>query len=275
MKAWLKRLLLLGLALATLVPRPALGGQARSSAVTSWSFECLGTPLLWWDDMCMAWRKTLGLLGWSQAKSNYQDVIVSRYVDPSISSWGFDNSSTGFDAGTAALICVHGSYSNVGWQGLMHHKDHNECRADVDQLKYGVASGGSTRFLHLSSCNSMRWDRINAWFGPAKGGVHTITGFHGLMYIGSGYVDEYEDMVIDAWFASSVSESWVDNMYHDPVVGHTICPISMAFGNSKQAALNRLYGEHYSAPGAEQANNFGVLQWISECDPNDADPLPE
>lgn len=258
------------------ISSPAPAYQARSSAVTSWSSECSGSSRSWWDDMCMAWRKRLGAKGWSQWKANYENVIVSRYVDPSISNWGFDNSSSGFDAGTASLLCTHGGYNEVGWWGLMQRKDQNECGANVNQLKVGDLSGGSTRFLHLSSCNSLRWDRVNSWFGPAKGGVHAVTGFHGLMYIGSGYVDEYEDMVNDSYSGDSVSEAWVENMHHDPIIGPTICPVSMAFGSSKNAALSRLYTERYNAQSANTAtNNYGVLMWISECDPNDALPLPQ
>jgi len=223
----------------------------------------------------MSWRKRLGAKGWPQWTANYENVIVSRFVDPSVSNWGFDNSSSGFDSGTASLLCTHGGYNEVGWWGLMQRKDQGECGANVDQLKMGDLSGGSTRYLHLSSCNSMRWDRINAWFGPAKGGLHAVTGFHGLMYIGSGYVDEYEDMVSDSFSGDSVSESWVDNMHHDPIIGHTICPVSMAFGASKNAALTRLFTERYNAQSANSASNYGVLMWISSCDPNDALPLPQ
>src|SRR5262249_44510071 len=160
---------------------------ARSSSVVTWSASCPGASRDWWDDMCMTWRQRLGSKGWSQWKRNYSDVIVSRYVDPAIDVWGFDNASSGFDHGTASLLCTHGGYDNVGWWGLMQRVDHGECGANVNQLSYGAATGGTSRLLQLSSCNSMRWDKVNAWFGPAVGGVHQVAGFHGLMYIGSGY----------------------------------------------------------------------------------------
>jgi hypothetical protein len=223
----------------------------------------------------MAWRKQLGSKGWSQWWANYENVTVARYVDPSIASWGYDNAGNGFDAGTAALLCTHGGYNDVGWWGLMQRVDQNECGLNVNQMKVGKLSGGATRYLHLSSCNSMRWDKINAWFGPAQGGVHLITGFHGIMYIGSGYVSEYQSMVNDSFSGSSIADSWVNNMHHDPIIGPTICPIAMAFGTSKDVALNRLYTEKYDAQTADTSNSYGVLMWISECDPNDGDPLPK
>jgi len=251
-----------------------LAAQARSSAVTQWSSECSGGERSWWDDMCMAWRKKMGTKGWSQWKANYESVTVPRYVDPAIANWGFDNNSNGFDGGTAALLCTHGGYSDVGWWGLMHHKAQNECGADVNQLSMGAATGGKSRYLHLSSCNSMRWSKINSWFAPADGGVHVITGFHGLMYIGWSYVGEYEDMVSDSFSGDSVAESWVDNMHHDPIIGPTICPVAMAFGKNKSEALSRLFNERYTTPTAETPSNHGVLMWMSECDPESAGPLP-
>lgn len=257
-------------------PPQAQADQARSSAVVTWDGTCSGGERLWWDDMCMAWRKRLGSKGWSTWKRNYSQVYIDRYVDPAISPWGFDNSSTsGFDGGQAALLCTHGGRDDNGWWGKMHTQSQGECGANVDQWKAGVASGGKTRFLQLSSCNSMRWSTAGSWFGPAAGGVHSVHGFHGLMYIGSGYVDEYEDQVDDAYSGQSVSESWVDNMHHDPIIGHTICPVSMSFGNSKGEALTRLYGETYAAPTGEKAATNGVLMWMSECDPEDAGALPK
>lgn len=264
-----------GLLASLLSSGQSMAAQARSSSITKWSSECSGGERSYWDDMCMKWRKKLGAKGWSQWWANYELATVSRFVDPSIANWGFDNAGNGFDRGTAALMCLHGGHDGTGWWGLMHHKDHNECGINVNQLSMGNATGGTTRYLHLSSCNSMRWNKINAWYGPAKGGLHSVSGFHGLMYIGWSYVDEYEDMVSDSFSGSSISESWVDNMHHDPIIGPTICPVSMAFGNSKNNALDRLFNERYNNQKADTSSTHGVLMWISECDPDDVGPLPK
>lgn len=264
----------LAIALAA-ISGEAYGAEARSSAVTTYG-DCNGSQRDHWDDMCMTWRKRLGSKGWGTWWRNYDRVIVDRYADPAINAWGIDNSvASGFDGGQAALLCTHGGRTPSGWVGLMHHRSQGECGADVNQWKPGIASGGATRYLQLSSCNSMRWDKVNTWFAPAAGGVHVVTGFHGLMYIGSGYVDEYEDQVDDSYSGQSVAESWVDNMYHDPIIGPTICPVAMAFGSSKNAALNRLVSERYKTPTGEMAGNYGVLMWISGCDPDDANALPQ
>ena len=66
----------------------AHGDQARSSSVTTWSASCEGSTREWWDDMCMAWRKEMGTKGWSTWWRNFENVIVDRYTDPSISAWG-------------------------------------------------------------------------------------------------------------------------------------------------------------------------------------------
>lgn len=256
---------------------PADAREARSSAVVTWDADCSGSERLEWDDMCKNWRTRLGSKGYGTWKRNYSQVYLDRYVDPSISAWGFDNSAqSGFDGGDAALLCTHGGRNDDGWWGLMHTKSQGECGANVYQWEVGVAGGGQTKFLGLSSCNSMRWSKTGKWFNPAKGGVHSVNGFHGLMYIGGGYIDEYADQVDDAYAGGqSVSEAWVDNMHHDPIIGHTICPVSMAFGNGKSAAMSRLFNETYKNPTAEQTMTYGVLMWMSECDPNDGDPLPK
>jgi hypothetical protein len=108
---WKKWLFATGLSVGLLPTVSAFGAQARSSAITKWSGECSGGERGYWDDMCMAWRKKLGSKGWSQWWANYELATVSRYVDPSISAWGYDNSGNGFDAGTAALMCLHGGYN--------------------------------------------------------------------------------------------------------------------------------------------------------------------
>lgn len=269
-----KRSLVCTFALTGLFASTGYSYQARSSAITDWDATCSGGSRGWWDDMCMGWRKQLGSKGWTQWWSNYENVTVPRYSDPIHRTWGYDNASNGFDAGTASLLCTHGGYNNIAWWGLMHHRDRNECGIDPDQMRMGTYSGGTTKFLHLSSCNGMRWSLVNAWFQVAKGGVHSVSGFHGIMYIGSGYVSEYSEMVNDSFSGASISESWVDNMHHDPIIGPTICPVSMTFGSNEDQALNRLFSERYNAQTADMTNSYGVLMWISQCTPEGGATLP-
>ena len=72
--------------------------------------------------------------------------------------------------------------------------------------------GGQTKFLGLSSCNSMRWSKTGKWFNPAKGGVHSVNGFHGLMYIGGGYIEKNRESYVIRGEAQyrNPSDFWVN-----------------------------------------------------------------
>jgi hypothetical protein len=143
-------------------------------------------------------------------------------------------------------------------------------------MAVGPASGGNTRFLHLSSCNSMNWDELGMWWGPASGRVHVITGFHGYMWIGSGYVDEYRELA-DHGFTSGVGNVWMDKMHH---VDHwynsweTTCPIALGFGENAAQANNAL-NEKYNDRWPDRAPNTMSFTWWSGCNPDGAGQLPD
>lgn len=269
MKAIRKTLLGAGFALAALgTAGTALADSVWSSAITKWDGDCSGSQRDWWDDMCMAWRHEMADRGFVPVWHNFSLVRVNKYVDPSIASWGNDNNR--IDAQDAGLICTHGSVDATGWAGSMHTKDQGECKLNVDQMKIGKASGGRLRFFHMSSCQSVQWDKRLSWFGPAKGGVHVIAGFHGLMYIGSQYVDEYEDLAADGTASKGVGKAWVDNMHH---VDHwynsykTICPVAMGFGNTAARSADVL-NERYASKWSDTAANWTTSRYISGCDPS-------
>jgi hypothetical protein len=158
---------------------------AGSSAITTWSGQCSGGERLWWDDMCMAWRKQMGSKSWVEWKRNYSQVQGSRYADNSVKVWGNDDASSGMDWNDAGMICTHGGWSSGRWTGSLYDKDpDNSCKMSSNKMSLGWNSGGWLRFMHLSSCNSIRYDQRTQWFDAANG-VHVVTGFHGLMYIGS------------------------------------------------------------------------------------------
>jgi hypothetical protein len=250
--------------------------EARSFAITKWDGDCSGSTRNWWDDMCMAWRKKMDSKGWDIWWANFHHVKISRFADSSIHSWGADDSSGGFDHGDAALLCTHGGHDGDGWYGVMHTREHGECQTNVPQLQIGPASGGRLRFFHMSSCNSVRWDKRTTWFGPASGRVHVITGFHGLMYIGQKYVDEYSNLAKHGFSSKGVGKVWVDEMHH---VDHwyntwkTVCPIALGFGNSQSAsedALNEKYVSHW----IDRSPNWMTARYKSKCDPDDGPQLP-
>lgn len=250
--------------------------QARSYAITKWDGNCSGSQRDWWDDMCMAWRHRMGVKGWDQWWNNFNLVQNPKFADPAEVNWGQDNGSDGWDRGDATLICTHGGHSaSTGWSGSMHTDVGNGCSINTNQIRVGAASGGHLRFLQLSSCNSMNWNELDKWWGPAAGRVHVITGFHGFMYIGEDYVQEYEDLA-EQGFSNGVGNTWMDNMHH---VDHwynsweTVCPIVLGFGQTAAAATNAL-NEKYNDRWADQAPNWRHRVWWSECDPDGADQLP-
>lgn len=250
--------------------------QARSYAITVWDGNCGGSQRDWWDDMCMAWRHRMGAKGWEQWWNNFSLVQNPKFADPAKETWGVDNGSSGWDRGEAALICTHGGHNATnGWIGSMHTDVGHGCSITTNQLQLGAASGGHLRFLHLSSCNSVHWDELDKWWSPAAGRVHIVAGFHGYMYIGSDYVQEYEDLA-ELGFSNGVGNTWIDKMHH---VDHwynsweTVCPVVLGFGETSAAASNAL-NEKYNDHWPDQAPNWRHTVWWSGCDPDGANQLP-
>lgn len=248
---------------------------AGSSAITSWSGQCSGSQRDWWDDMCMEWRHRMGNSGWVQWYRNFSYVQGKRYADNSLKAWGIDDSGDGMDWNDAGLMCLHGGWGSGRWRGTIYDKDPDgNCWTSSNRMRLGWNSGGWLRFMHFSSCNSIRYDQRTQWFDAANG-VHVVTGFHGLMYIGSQYVDEYDDLASDG-MGSGVGRAWVDDMHH---VDHwynsysTVCPVSVAFGATADAARNgqnESYNGHWSHPTPSWMNT----RWKSGCDPDDGPQLP-
>ena len=249
---------------------------AGSSAITKWDGQCAGSERTWWDDMCMAWRKQMGSKSWVEWKRNYSQVQGSRYADNSVKAWGNDDAASGMDWNDAGMICTHGGWGSGRWTGTLYDKDpDNSCNMSSNKMSLGWNSGGWLRFMHLSSCNSIRYDQRTQWFDAANG-VHVITGFHGFMYIGSSYVDEYRDLANDAINSQGVARAWLDNMHH---VDHwynsysTVCPVAVGFGATVQAARNA-HDESYNAKWAHPTPNWMHTRWNSGCDPDDGPQLP-
>jgi len=260
---------------STILIDQSLAGQARSSAITTWNGDCSGGTRTWWDDMCMAWRKKMGSKGWGQWWRNYELVRISRYVDSSLAGWGADEWN--IDGGDAGMICTHGGHDANGWYGMMHTKENGHCALNTNEMKIGPGnSNGKMRFWHMSSCNSIRWDKKLKWFGPAADKVHVITGFHGYMYIGSKYVGEYSDLAKYGFSSKGVGKVWMDKMHH---VDHwynswkNVCPIALGFGHTQSASANAL-NEKYTSNWSHKDPNWMTWRYNSKCDPDGGPKLP-
>ena len=249
---------------------------AGSSSITDWSGGCGGSSRSWWDDMCMEWRHEMGDHGWVQWWRNYSLVQGGRYVDPVERPWGFDNSTSGLDWNDAGLICTHGGWGSGRWNGTLYDPDPDgSCAISSGKMRVGRTNGGWMRFLHLSSCNSIRYDQRTQWFAAA-GGVHVVTGFHGLMYIGWLYVGEYGDLADEAMSSRGVGRVWLDDMHH---VSHwynfwnTVCPVAIGFGATVAEAQGK-HDERYNSHWGHPTPNWMHTRWKSGCDPDDGPPLP-
>ena len=251
-------------------------GDVWSSAITKWDGNCSGSTRHWWDDMCMAWRKKMGSKGWNQHWRNFHLVTADRYVDSKYAAWGDDHLN--IDATDAGLICTHGGHGSNGWYGVMHTKSNGHCNLDTNEMRLGPKNGdGALRFFHMSSCNSVRWDKRTKWFLPASDKVHVITGFHGYMYIGSKYVKEYRKLASKAQTSRGVGKTWVDQMHH---VDHwynswaTVCPISLGFGATEAQAVNA-QNERYRSKWSHKNPNWMSARYKAGCNPDDGNKLPK
>ncbi len=247
--------------------------SARSSAITLWDGNCSGGTRSWWDDMCMKWRKRMGSNGWSQWWRNYSLVKVDRFTDSTVAAYGNDH--TNIDGGDAALLCTHGGWDDDGWWGLMHTRQFGWCGIKQKNMRLGKTNG-KLRFWHMSSCNSVRWSKRLKWFTAAGHKVHVVTGFHGWMYIGSKYVNEYRELAKHAFSSKGVGRVWMDKMHH---VDHwyngwkTICPISLGFGSTSAQAANA-HNEKYKWKYSDKTNNWMNWRYYRRCDPNGGPRLP-
>jgi hypothetical protein len=255
------------------LPLTVRADSARSSAITSWG-DCDGGSRSWWDDMCMKWRKTMGARGWSEWWRNYELVTIDRYVDKDISAWGNDQNN--LDGGDAALICTHGGFDDGGWYGLMHHRVNGECGLNVNQMILGPGNGnGRLRFFQMSSCNSIRWPYRGQWFSAASGKVHALMGFHGYMYIGWMYVNEYGSQA-NKGFSKGAALAWMDEMYHEDHwynVYKNLCPMALGFGDTTGTAVNAL-NERYNSHWPDRQPHWMATSYYPKCDPDGGDRLP-
>jgi hypothetical protein len=233
-----------------------------------------------WDNMCIAWWAQMGKNGWGLGPiSTEGNVIVDRF--DGVQSWSADNTGPlGVDAFNASMVCTHGNRDANGWWGVMHHKVHGECGANANQLRLGPSSGGKLRFLHLSSCNSAHHGDWGDWLAAADGGVHLITGFHGYMYIGPNFVDDYAAMA-QAGNQVSVGMSWQSYMKATAFWPWevTTCPVTLGFGHDQTTAINRVMAERYNAFYANSSSGTNdqslYAMYPGGCMANGADaPLP-
>jgi hypothetical protein len=237
-----------------------------TSAATTW--ECTSGERPDWDDMCMAWRLRMGELGFTKKRANYSRMKVLRFTDPSLQTWGIDNTAS--DSAVACMICTHGRYPrNYGWRGVMYRKTYGFCELKQQHRKFGRASGGQMRFLHLSSCHSIHWDNRHTWNSAAQGGVHVIMGFHGRMFIGQDFVPDYRHQASDGQVLPGAAWGWLQNMYHaEGFAGRAFeqCPVARGYGDTEDRAF-RVLSEKYGENLGDREPKYAYNMWWGGCQP--------
>lgn len=261
--------------------------EAHLYAITDYPAPCTQAGLSLWDDLGLAWYNEItdsgfSMLGWCLwghcndyfTKDRLMvngPIKANLFADPSRVAWGQDGSY--LDEADAAMICTHGWDDIDYWAASMRQVDGaNDCNINArTEMKIGDSD---LEFLHLSSCHSMDDNMIpkaHTLFSKAGSSsrLHQLDGFHGCMWIGSSFIDDYEDFADDA-FDMSVGLAWEVNMYRENVNGQwTQCPIAYAVGSSAEDCLNRLTTERYNNVGADpSAVNYYCYYYYPNCRPD-------
>lgn len=269
--------------------------EAKMYAVTTWDGGCGGSTRNTWDDMVDAWYDDItnagsSFLGWcisGHCNEAYTkegslingNVVNSSFADLTRVSWG--NDVTRLDDGDAVMIGVHGADVSNGWSGSMRVDEagSGNCSAQTWEMEIGNTD---LEFLHLSSCYSMDDNMWSTW-EKSMGRAHQVDGFHGLMWIGTSLVNDYEDFSDDS-FSGPISDAWLDNMYYSNSFGTNNvddqCPVAFAVGSNGTDATNRLLNERYnyvySDPPHSTTTGAGTIYavtYISGCNPQGEDTI--
>lgn len=254
--------------------------EAKIYAITTWNAGCTGGTRTWWDNMADAWYDEItdsgfslfGICFWGHCGDAFSrdgrqvdgNIVNSQFADASVVAWGNDTAHV--DEADAALVAWHGAETGNIYVGTMRVDEAGSGNCDLrrDEMQLGDSD---LEFLHLSSCQSMDDNQWSTWW-QAFGGLHQVDGFHGLMWIGSGRVSEYEDFADDA-FDTTIADAWLDNMYVADISGSDDqCPVAYAVGANGDDTWNRIGRERYNNVLADPSRigYWGVI-FISGCDP--------
>ncbi len=252
-----------------------------------------------WPGMVQSWWDEMGARGHYRGpvSSRFRQVdgnmTIRRFCDPNAYSAecrdAQSSSPHGVDWMDAAIVATHGWDDGDHWGGVMRRPAWNgECALRMGGTSNQVKVGDSwVEFFHASSCNSADDDNLpgirTAMQDTATSGsrrAHQFDGFHGVMWISSGFNGDYRDTAADG-HAVSVAWSWVTNHHksnslscewYDPfnVFGtcQDQCPIAYAVGSSGADAEFRLLNERYNWRFGDPAGNSNYRYlYYEQCDP--------
>ncbi|WP_374591631.1 hypothetical protein [Aquabacterium sp.] len=280
LRAWLVKLALTAAALLTFHPAHAL--RVDMYAIGNWSAGDCDTNAADnrpdWPGMAQAWWSQMGAQGHSlTGKFVDGNTSLARFCDPSV-----DASCTDWawvDWPDAAITAFHGGNDGNAWSGLMRKAWKGSCNTRFGGTSPNMKVGDSSlKILHASSCRSAEDTYLpNLWRSMDKGNgkrLHLFTGFHGCMWISSGFNNDYKQTAIDGQWGS-VASAWVHNhhktnincAWYDPfnVFGTCTqqCPVAVTIGASSTEALTRLYYESYgNAAYWSTPSGHGWYAWM-------------
>ncbi len=276
---------------------PALALKTDMYAIGNWSGgNCApgdtDTDRPAWPGMAKAWYDRMGVMGHLKTGSFVDgNTTVKRFCDP---SWNAACQDFFYvDWPDAAIVAAHGFDAGAGWGALMRNTALGTCSTVM-----GTPGGGSVRvgdgnlkFLNASSCLSLN----DSYFGNMRAamreagtskGLHVMTGFHGVMWISSGFNGDYQNAATNAHFVP-IATAWVTSHYrpnqfscawYDPFnwfgTCQDQCPTAMTIGSSGSAALSRLLNERYNwVWGPPTGNSWYAWMGYLGCDPVAAAPF--
>lgn len=251
--------------------------------VPSGSGGCGGNDISHWPNMVDKWYDHMAVHGHSKdGQYTNGTMTIRRFCDPDWTSGCQDYIYA--DEADAFMIATHGADNGDHWQGLMRSSWSSNCRLDAGGSADDMWVGDyDAEFVHVSSCFSADDDNVwgirHALHDPVDGGyAHQWDGFHGIMWIGSGFDNDYKEFAHDA-HSSSMSVAWVNNMYdsrvgcaaYDPFnwfgTCQEQCPVAYATGDTVAGALTRLNNERYNNVYADPINYTGAaIRYIAGCD---------
>jgi hypothetical protein len=247
-----------------------------------------GMAQAWWDEM-----RARGHYG-GPADNRYRyidgNMTIRRFCDPNTHDADCRDFQSTFPSGAdwmdAVIVATHGWDDGDHWGGLMRWPWKGECGLRMGGTSNQVRVGDSwVVFFHASSCQSADDDNLPGIRHAMRDGAstrlaHQFDGFHGIMWIWSGYNGDYRDTAADG-HAVSVGYSWVTNHFKNNSVGceswdpwnwfgtcQDQCPIAYAIGSTGNDALTRLVNERYNFVYSDPTgNNHYRYYYYEGCNP--------
>jgi hypothetical protein len=255
--------------------------------VPSSSGGCGGNDIGHWPVMVDKWYDHMAVHGHlKDGQYTNGNMTIRRFADPDKFTGGQDHIYA--DDADAFMIATHGGDNGDHWVGTMRYPWSGHCGLDAGGFPDGNDMNVGeidAEFIHLSSCYSADDDNIWNVYTSMRDSVdlgsyaHQWDGFHGIMWIGSGFDNDYKEFAHDAHYIA-MSRSWVNNMYDSTVdcAGYDPwnwfgtcqeqCPVAFSVGTSGNNALSRLNYERYNNVWSDVTwSNFGgrAIRYIVGC----------